>query len=70
MSTKATLWLSDEFHLYRDVFDDENVYLEVRGSGLVEQFVVKIPIAAWNEMRQRAPFAETPTRAPQRQENT
>ncbi|HZP26637.1 MAG TPA: hypothetical protein VFB90_06275 [Dehalococcoidia bacterium] len=60
MSTKATLWLSDDFHLYREVLDDQNVYLEVRGSEFIEQIVMKIPIAAWNEMRQHTPFANTP----------
>ena len=59
MSTKATLWLSDDFHLYREVLDDQNVYLEIRGSEFIEQLVMKIPIAAWNEMRQHTPFGDT-----------
>ncbi len=52
MSTKATLYLDDDFHLYRDALDDENVYLELEStSKYVESLVLTIPIQVWNEMR-------------------
>jgi hypothetical protein len=28
MSTKATIFHNESFHFYKDVFDNENVYLE------------------------------------------
>jgi hypothetical protein len=52
MSTKSTLWHNDVFHLYSEGFDIENVYLEIAGDA-VGQLVVKIPLAAWKEMRQQ-----------------
>ena len=52
MSTRSTLWYSDDLHLYTDGFDRENVYLEVDvGSPYLENLIVKIPLVAWKEMR-------------------
>ena len=51
MSTRITLWYSEDLHLYQDGFDDENVYLEIR-SQYFDALVVKIPLSAWKEMRQ------------------
>jgi hypothetical protein len=45
------MWYSDEFHLYRDGFDTDNVYLQIR-SPHFEELVLKIPLTAWKEMRQ------------------
>ncbi len=50
MSTKRTFLLNDDFHFYSEAFDDENVYLEVR-TAYLEQFVLRIPLDVWNEMR-------------------
>lgn len=50
MSTKMTLWHNDDFHLYAEGLDDENVYLDIR-TPYTEQFVLKIPLSAWKEMR-------------------
>lgn len=52
MSTKQTLWYSDEFHLYSEGLDDENIYLEVN-SPAFEKLVLKIPLMAWKEMRKQ-----------------
>ena len=51
MSTRSTLWYSDEFHLYKEAGDNSHVYLEVR-SPHFEELVLRIPLAAWKEMRQ------------------
>jgi len=58
MSTKRTLWLKGETHLYLEAWDDDNVYLELPASGPVEILTIKIPIADWEEMRKRAPFVD------------
>jgi hypothetical protein len=50
MSTKRTLWHNDDLHLYAEGFDNENVYLEIR-TAYTEQFVIRIPLTAWKEMR-------------------
>jgi hypothetical protein len=47
-----TLWHSDEFHLYRDGFDTDNVYLQIQ-SPHFEELVLKIPLTAWKGMRQQ-----------------
>jgi hypothetical protein len=52
MSTRLTLWYSDEYHLYQEGFDDKNVCLEIR-SPLFESLILKIPLTAWKEMRQQ-----------------
>ena len=52
MSTRLTLWYNDDFHLYQEGFDEQNVYLEVKTSHL-EEFVLRIPLAAWKEMRKQ-----------------
>ena len=53
MSTRSTLWHNDDFHLYREGFDEDNVYLEIR-SPYLEELIVKIPLAAWKEMRKQS----------------
>jgi hypothetical protein len=59
MSTKHTIYLDDDFHLYFDVIDQENVYLALdRESGYIAQLVVKIPMETWNEMRRSPRFEE------------
>ena len=52
MSTRSTLWYSDDFHLYREGFDEGSVYLEIR-SQYFEELILKIPLAAWKEMRKQ-----------------
>jgi hypothetical protein len=55
MSTKATIYLDNDFHLYKEGWDDDNVYLELESSSqFVEKLAVKIPVAVWNEMRKRS----------------
>ena len=55
MSTKSSFAYSDNFHLYAECFDDNNVYLEVEGvefetsSGRV---MVSIPLEIWEVIRQ------------------
>ena len=50
MSTRQTLWFSDEYHLFIDGFDNENVYLEIKDSNF-QELVLKIPLVAWKQMR-------------------
>ena len=50
VSARRTLWYSDEFHLFKDGFDDENIYLEVRDARFRE-LILRIPLIAWKEMR-------------------
>ena len=54
MSTRSTLWLNDDFHLYLEAGDVHKVYLAIStGSAyLEEELILKIPIAAWKQMRQ------------------
>lgn len=51
MSTRITLWYSDEYHLYQDGFDEQNVYLDIKSTQF-DSLILKIPLAAWKEMRQ------------------
>ncbi len=51
MSTRITLWHNEDFHLYEEGFDNENVYLEIKTAPFIEQLVVKIPLPVWKEMR-------------------
>jgi hypothetical protein len=54
MSSKATIYLDKDFHLYQDAWDDENIYLEIEStSQFVEKLAIKIPVTTWNEMRER-----------------
>jgi len=66
MSTKATLFLDKDFHLYRDARDQENVYLEIESvSQFVESLVIKIPAETWNEMTKHpAPITRSSQRNP------
>lgn len=54
MSTKSTIAWSEDFHLYREVFDDDHVYLRLdtthfeAGYGRV---TVPIPIHIWETIR-------------------
>ena len=50
MSTKSTFWHNDDFHLYREGFDDANIYLDIQVP-YFEQLTLKIPLEAWKEMR-------------------
>ena len=57
MSTKSTIASSDNFHFYREAFDDDHVYLSLdttdfeAGYGSV---MVRIPIPIWETIRQFA----------------
>ena len=51
MSTRSTLWYSDEYHLYQEGLDDNNVYLEVR-SPQFESLILRIHLTSLKEMRQ------------------
>jgi hypothetical protein len=54
MSTKSTLWYSEQLHLYQDAFDVENVYLDIETqSPYLEQVTIKIPLSSWKEMRKQ-----------------
>ena len=54
MSTKSSLYFDDNFHLYKDGFDRDHVYLAFRRSvGPVEELIIKIPLVVWKEMRKQ-----------------
>lgn len=54
MSTKATIAYGDNFHLYEEVFDEDNIYLEldnVAFEASPNRVVVPIPVAIWEVIR-------------------
>lgn len=58
MSTKSTLAYGDNFHLYRECFDDENVYLELNGLHFETtpgSAMVQIPLVVWEVIRGYSP---------------
>jgi hypothetical protein len=54
MSTRSSLWYSDDLHLYREAFDENNVYPAIHtGSAyLQEELILRFRLAAWKQMRQ------------------
>ena len=53
MSTRSSLYYDDNFHLYTDGFDTDNVYLEVSDGGnhWDSVTVITIPLPIWAQMR-------------------
>ena len=54
MSTKCSLAHGPGFHLYREVFDDNNVYLEVEGTHFKASYnrvMLPIPVPVWEVIR-------------------
>lgn len=54
MSTKSTLAHGPNFHLYNEVFDDENVYLSLEKVHFEvdpDHVVISIPIHVWEVIR-------------------
>lgn len=57
MSTKSTIAHGPNFHLYREGFDESNVYLEVEGTQFeagYNRVMVPIPVHIWEVIRQYA----------------
>ena len=55
MSTKATIAHGPNFHLYHEVFDEDNVYLELEGTQFeagYNRVMVPIPVHVWEVIRQ------------------
>ncbi|MEM8723657.1 MAG: hypothetical protein AAGE84_30990 [Cyanobacteria bacterium P01_G01_bin.39] len=55
MSTKITVAYGDNFHLYREGFDQDYIYLEMEGvqfEASYNQVMVPIPIHIWEVIRQ------------------
>lgn len=55
MSTVCSLAYDDSFHLYRECFDEENVYLELESvefEATPGRVTVTIPIAIWETIRE------------------
>ncbi len=55
MSTKITVAYGDNFHLYREIFDEDYIYLEIEGvqfEASYNQVMVPIPIHIWEVIRQ------------------
>jgi hypothetical protein len=54
MSTKCTLALGDTFHFYREVADDDNVYLQIESTEYEanhDGVMVQVPIHIWETIR-------------------
>lgn len=54
MSTKATLVHGDNFHFYRELFDEKHLYLEVCGTEFEagpNRVMVAIPLPIWEMIR-------------------
>ena len=54
MSTKSSLACGPGFHLFREVFDDDNLYLEVEGThfqAAYNRVMVPIPVHVWEVIR-------------------
>jgi hypothetical protein len=54
MSTKSTLAYGPTLHLYHEVFDDNNVYLELEGvpfEASYNRVMVPIPLHIWEVIR-------------------
>ncbi len=55
MSTKATVAYSPNFHLYKEVFDENFIYLELEGVSFeagYNRVMVPIPVHIWEVIRQ------------------
>ena len=55
MSTKATIAHGPNFHLYHEVFDEDNVYFELEGTQFEagnNRVMVPIPVHVWEVIRQ------------------
>lgn len=56
MSTKCTVAYGPDFHLYREVLDDEHIYLELEGvpyEASSRRVMVTIPMQIWEVIRRR-----------------
>ncbi len=54
MSTKSTVAYGPDFHLYREIFDEENIFLEVSNAHFEAspgRVVVAVPLAVWEFSR-------------------
>lgn len=49
MSTRITVVYQEPFHLYFEVFDDDNIYLEYEEDG--KYTCMCIPIETWEKLR-------------------
>ena len=55
MSTKSTIAHDRNFHLYREAFDEDYVYLEVEGTKFEASYnrvMLPIPVHVWEALRQ------------------
>ena len=55
MSTKGSLIFGENFHLYKEVFEEEAIYLELENANFEaypDRVVVGIPIQVWAVIRQ------------------
>jgi hypothetical protein len=57
MSTKSTIAHGTNFHFYHEIFDEDNVYLEMEGTHFeagYNRVMVPIPVHIWEVIRQYA----------------
>lgn len=52
MSTKSTIWYGEDWHLYHEAFDNQNVYLEFPGGGALQGAAIQIPLHIWKAFRE------------------
>ena len=55
MSTKATIAYGNNFHLYKEVFDEDFIYLEMEGvrfEASYNRVTIPIPVHIWEVIRQ------------------
>ncbi|MGB5637286.1 MAG: hypothetical protein WBM44_24890 [Waterburya sp.] len=55
MSTKITVAHGDNFHFYREIFDEDYIYLEIEGvqyEASYNRVMMPIPIHIWSVIRQ------------------
>ena len=58
MSTKVTLSYGPNFHLYQEIFDNGNVYLQVNGYEFEisnDKAMIQIPLEVWNKIIEEWP---------------
>lgn len=62
MSTKGTVALIGNWHLYEEVFEQWNIYIDLPKDALTaidgNDVTIRIPIAVWKELRQHTTHSE------------
>lgn len=54
MSTRASLWYTDEVHIYEELLEDDAVYIELTRGGVVVNFKL-MTLDEWNKLTKTEP---------------